>query len=143
MSDTQQLLTKTKAQLGKALQHLDYSYRKVGNLSPQLNSLGDEDLETWEGFVSRFARVCDLFLMRYLRTWILRQEGAFRGSMRDYCDQAEKLGLIDSAEAWMLIRELRNKISHEYADERLQDIFEEARRVAPKLLDLRNLLSGH
>lgn len=38
----------------KALGHLDYSHRKVGQL-PTLG-LDDEALETWESYTSRFAR---------------------------------------------------------------------------------------
>lgn len=32
----------------------------------------------------------------------------FSGSLRDFVNQAEKLGYIENAETWMGIRELRN-----------------------------------
>jgi uncharacterized protein with HEPN domain len=44
--------------------------------------------------------------------------------MRDLLDKAEKMSLISSADEWMKIRELRNKIAHEYTREDLQKTFQ-------------------
>ena len=124
----------------KALQHLRYSFQKVKNLSSDLETLSEEDLETWEGFVSRFSRASDIFINKYLETIILKEDPAFRGSVRDILNQAEKLQLIDSAEAWLEIRGLRNVTSHEYAEEKLQELFESVRKETPRLLEVEKKL---
>ena len=59
--------------------------------------MNDVQLETWESFVSRFARVADIFLSKYLRAYVLREDPGFRGSMLDYINEGEKLGLLDDA----------------------------------------------
>jgi len=38
-------------------------------------------------------------------------------SFIDILDKLEKLGVIESAEDWFKIRELRNRITHEYPNE--------------------------
>ena len=35
-------------------------------------------------------------------------------SMRDVLDRLERLGVIDSVESWVYMRELRNTIAHDY-----------------------------
>jgi hypothetical protein len=77
----------------------------VQTLPRAMDKLDQEQLEAWEGFTARFARVADSFLSKYLRTFVGEHEPGFRGSMRDYLNQAEKLGLIESAQLWAEIRE--------------------------------------
>jgi uncharacterized protein with HEPN domain len=55
-------------------------------------------------------------------------------------NQAAKQGLIDSVDAWMAVRELRNKVAHEYEEENLLKIFQAVTLEAPRLLSLRSLL---
>ena len=139
-TDFDTILKETGQKLDKALKHLAYSYHKVKCMDTNLEELNTQDLEVWESFVARFSRVSDIFLTRYLRTYVLKADPGFRGSFRDYVNQAEKLGLIDSAEAWLGIRELRNIAAHEYSEQRLTDVFEAIRREASRLLDLKDLL---
>ncbi len=141
MDHLKELLNDYKDQILKAIEHLSYSYQKVFNLSPEIKKLNSSDLEAWEAFFSRFSRVSDIFLTKYIRTKILLGDPAFRGSLRDSVDQGEKLGLIHDAEVWMKIRELRNASAHEYTAEDLSRIFEEARKLTPILLDLENKIT--
>ncbi len=55
----------------------------------------------------------------------------------------EKLGLIDTAERWKEIRELRNAINHEYEEdvERLTAFFTELTQAAPELLSWHDRLT--
>jgi uncharacterized protein YutE (UPF0331/DUF86 family) len=50
------------------------------------------------------------------------------------------LGLIDDANVWMEIRELRNATVHEYSDKDLEKIFEKFRKFSALLLELPNKL---
>jgi len=122
----------------KALVHLEYSHAKVQSLP--LLSLDEEQLETWESYTSRFSRVVDLFLTKYLKARVLGEDPAFDGSLRDLCNAAEKKGWIDSADAWVALRELRNATAHEYADADLGAFFDRIRREAARVLALRTLL---
>src|SRR4051812_32183203 len=113
---TDRLLTEYRLQILKGIEHLTYSFRKIQGLSSDPSILSTQDLESWEGFVARFARVSDIFLAKYLRTYVLKGDPAFRGSLRDFVNQAEKLGLVEDVEQWMVIRELRNITAHEYSE---------------------------
>ncbi|MEK6706504.1 MAG: nucleotidyltransferase substrate binding protein [Bdellovibrionota bacterium] len=144
MTKTQNaIMQETRQQILKVIKHLSYSYKKVQNLPSKTESLTTEQLEIWESFTARFSRVSDLFLSKYLRSFVIRGDPAFSGSLRDFADQGEKMGLIDDTETWMQIRELRNTSAHEYSETGLSRIFEQLRVLAPKLLALKEQLEKH
>jgi len=130
-----------KNKLLKAISHLEYSYNKIISLPDQPDQLDEESLETWESFVTRFSRVTDLFLTKYLRAKVLQQDPGFTGSLRDFINQAEKLNWIADADTWMAIRELRNISAHEYTDKDLAAFFQRLKQETPLLLSLHKALS--
>lgn len=134
------LLEDIQKKLERALKHLEFSAHKTASLTTELALLSEQELSDWEGFTSRFSRVSEIFLQRYLRTWILARDPGFSGSFRDFLNAAHKLGLVDSVEPWLKIREMRNRMAHEYEDSRLQILFEEVRECTPTLLTIRELL---
>ena len=140
MTNYDQILEELKVELLQALRYLAYSYDKVtkGHLL-EMDMADPEILETLEALVSRFARVSDIFISKYLRSIAEKDDPAFRGGLRDWVNYAEKKGLIDSSEQWMAIRELRNKIAHEYANKDLHLLFEKVLDNTPALLDLRKI----
>lgn len=134
------LLIQTRKLL-KALDYLEYSYNKVLSLSTKVEQLDPESLEIWESFAARFSRVSDIFLSRYLRTRVLLNDPGFAGTLRDFLNQAEKMGILERAEDWMGIRELRNITAHDYSEEDLGQFFHILRQEYPKLLAIRKLLA--
>lgn len=120
----------------KSLKYLEYSYHRTLNMPLNPTQMSDSELEAWDSFASRFARSSDIFLSKYIRAYILKDDPAFDGGFRDQLNRAEKLGLIDNVEVWMEIRELRNATVHEYSDQDLEKIFQKFRIYSPLLLDL-------
>lgn len=139
MDQQQKNLDVIKRKLQKALQHLNYSYQKVLLLSNDTEQLDDESLETWESFAARFGRVADMFLTKYIRLCVLIDDPGFIGTLRDFVNYAEKLHLLDDANAWMAIRELRNIASHDYSEKDLSLFFKQLKNECPRLLAI-NLL---
>ncbi|MEI8055161.1 MAG: hypothetical protein WCH10_04075 [bacterium] len=137
MTDYEMLLNTQRHRLKKALAHLAYSYKKTADIKFDPEKSDDESLEVWESFAARFSRVADMFLARYLRIQILKNDPGFSGSMRDFVNQGEKLGLIDNATAWMVIRELRNITVHDYSEEDLALFFQRLRQECPRLLAIK------
>jgi hypothetical protein len=131
-----------QVKLKKALAHLEYSYKKVVSLPTDVTKLDEEMLETWESFAARFGRVCDIFLSRYLRTLILIEDPGFSGTLRDFLNVGEKIGLIKDAKDWLALRELRNIASHEYSEKDLSIFLEALRNNCPKLLAISNMLGS-
>ncbi len=126
----------------KSLRYLEYSYNRTLPMPLNPAQMSDSELEAWDSFASRFARTSDIFLSKYIRAYILKDDPAFDGGFRDQLNRAEKLKLIDNVELWLEIRELRNSPVHEYSDQGLEKIFEKFRRFTPLLLDLPKKLSA-
>ena len=139
-SDIETLLTSLAQKLLKAIQHLEYSFKKIEQLSPEVETLSLEKLEHWESFSARFGRSADLFLSKYLRTYIQYHEPGFRGSFRDLVNVAEKLGVIEDANIWAEIKQLRNISAHEYEEEKLSEHFKKMRDYAPFILKIKEIL---
>lgn len=66
--DHEKLLVELSTKLSKALQHLQYSYKKSLNITDDITQMDDEIMETWESFSSRFSKASDIFVMQYLHT---------------------------------------------------------------------------
>lgn len=74
--------------------------------------------ERVEAFVSRFGRLQDTVGDKLLPLW--RQAvGETPGAMVDNLDRAERLGLLESAEMWLTLRQLRNQMVHDYIEDPL------------------------
>lgn len=75
--------------------------------------------ERVDAFVSRFGRLQDTVGDKLLPV-VLDALGEKRGAMIDNLNRAEQLGLIGSAEQWMALRDLRNRMVHEYIEDAKQ-----------------------
>jgi len=79
----------------------------------------DTDLaERVEAFVGRFGRLQDTVGDKLLPL-LLTALGEKPSAAIDNLDRAERLGLINSADEWMIIRNLRNQMVHEYIEDPL------------------------
>jgi hypothetical protein len=125
----------------KSLKYLEYSYNRTLKMPTNPATMTDPELEAWDGFAARFARSSDIFLSKYIRAYILKDDPAFDGGFRDQVGRAEKLGLLHDVNIWMEIRELRNATVHEYSDQDLDQIFQKFRRFTPLILELRTTLN--
>jgi len=141
MTDYAAIVARYHMQLSEALDRFEYSHRKIQSLKTDPALLGDETLETWESFSSRFSRVVDLFLSKYARAKVLENDPGFRGTLRDHVNQAEKLGILTDASEWMALRELRNIEAHTYEDD-LERFLEQLRAASPRVLLLKSVLQS-
>ena len=91
-----------------------------------------EQLERLESLTSRFARLADLLIQRIFRL-IDEIELTGSGSLLDRIYRAEKRGWANAAEL-IKIRELRNLIAHEYATEKMREIYATVAAMSPALL---------
>ncbi len=135
-----ELEEKYKRYLSKAIGHLEKSYTKSLKLGTILDQLTDDELEIWESFTSRFARVVDLYLTKYLRVLILKQDPGFEGTLKDHLNYAEKNGWISSAELFLSFREFRNIQAHDYTEESFSTFVNGLRKQTPELLKIKENL---
>ena len=75
----------------------------------------DEHSEMLDAFVSRYGRLQDTLGDKLLPA-MLRAGLEKAGSQLDNLLRAEKLGWIESTQVWIELRELRNRLVHEYME---------------------------
>ncbi len=98
------------------------------------NDFTEDQLVELEALTNRFARVSDLLIQKTFKT-IDQLDGTTPGTVRDRLLQAEKKGLINSTDDFMQIRDIRNRIAHEYEIDALKDIFLFAFKNSNLLID--------
>ena len=77
--------------------------------------LDEEQVRCIDQFIFRFSKLQDAMgakLFRYILEYL--DEDISSVPMRDILNRLERYQLINSAEEWVYIRELRNKIAHDY-----------------------------
>ncbi len=126
-----ELLQEELTDLQRAASHLGYSMERCLNLIDQ-EELPPEQLERLESLTSRFARLSDLLIQRIFRL-IDEIELTGSGTILDRIYRAEKRGWVNASEM-IKIRELRNLIAHEYADEKMSEIYAAVATLSPALL---------
>lgn len=138
------LIEKQLTHLQQMRKHLEYSVERAMHILPVTNwqAISLEQHETLAAFRVRFSEFQE-HLGKTMRAISIEEEvGAERfGSILAFM---EKLGIIESAERWKLIRELRNAINHEYEEdaERLARFFLETLEATPELFEYyQNLLN--
>ncbi len=117
----------------KASYILNFSYNSTDYLFPLSEDISDEDLVHLDAITSRFARLADILIQKVFRA-IDAIELTDEGTLIDRLNRAEQRGIIDSAEGWRNIRELRNQIAHEYVLEDLHSLFEDVIQFTPLVL---------
>ncbi len=134
MNDNQlNLLDEQLRLLDKSKNVLEYSYQRC--LAIRDKSIFDaQDLERFESLTGRFARLSDLLIQKMFRL-IDSLDLDDQGTVRDRINRAEKKGLIANAEEFVLIRELRNTIAHEYDPIASEQVFLHVLEFCPLLFD--------
>ena len=130
MDKKKEILRENLEALNKSSGWLSYSYsmcKKIGIKS----EFSAQELTEFESLTSRFARTVDLFINKGIRSlYIFELEDV--GTIIDLLNMTEKRGIIESAETWKIIRELRNSIAHDYGiGDFANDIFKPSLEYAP------------
>lgn len=104
----------------KEIQHLHYSDSIVFSeaFTPERAKSLEKDQELAlqvEAFVSRFGRLQDTIGDKLLPQW-LKCLGENPAAFIDNLRRAEKLGVLTDAEQWVVLRQLRNQMVHEYIE---------------------------
>ncbi|MGP9768304.1 hypothetical protein ACT3UM_21530 [Halomonas sp. AOP13-D3-9] len=103
--------------------HLAYSWgslfaedRSITHTWVDLLDEQPEEAVKLEAFVSRFGRMQDTLADKLLPRWL--QALAERpGSQIETLSRAERLGIVNSVEEWLIARKLRNQLVHEYMED--------------------------
>ena len=125
------LLQSARQELLDARQHLNFSTKSVSSILAE-GEWTELELEKVEAFTSRFARVVDLLINRVLRA-IDRFELNEPGTLLDTANRAVARNLISGVDWLRELKDIRNRIAHDYAGLQLPDLFVYCQRVVPEL----------
>jgi hypothetical protein len=128
-----QLLLNELKLLADARDVLLYSFNKCSIIGIK-ESYEPEELESFESFTGRFARLSDILIQKVFRL-LDELDLEAQGSIRDRINRAEKKELVASGDIFVEIRMIRNEIAHEYLPEAIHDIFVKVLSLTPHLLD--------
>jgi len=130
----------------KEIQHLNYSekraFAKPITTDKVRSMVTDEAFaERVEAYTSRFCRLQDTVGDKLLPNW-LTALGEQPGAAIDNLDRAERLGVLASADQWLMIRQLRNQMVREYIEvpEILANALEAAHLYQPALIHCANAI---
>jgi hypothetical protein len=124
--------------------YLAYSLTKVGQIAPRigLQVLSPEDHESLAAFRVRFSDFQE-HLGKTMRAVAL-EESLDVDRFGTVLAFMERLQVLESAEQWRAIRDLRNAVNHEYEDDaqRLAEFFGGLILAAPSLLAMHERLTS-
>jgi len=88
-------------------------------LSPrELCELTDVELAIIDQFIVRFSKLQDAMGAKlFPNVLALTQEHGDLATFIDKVNKLEKIGAIESASAWLRLREMRNQFAHDYPDD--------------------------
>ena len=101
-----------------------------------------EKIKTIDAFIFRFIKLQD-FMGDKLFKELLKRVGEYKDNMSliDVLDKLEKLEVIDNSDKWIDFKVLRNKLTHEYPDNR-DDVIEGIELAIEQFVDIEIILSG-
>lgn len=118
--------------LETAVAGLQKSMQKCIPLSTQ-SDWSFSQSESADSLMVKFSRISDIFTQKILTSIVILSLENFDGFI-DKINICEKLGVIISAQDMVDIRQLRNKVNHEYESEMITKIFNDILEYTPKLL---------
>jgi len=104
--------------VAKEGKHLTYSWNSLFEQIIDVEWVENLDqnarcAEQMEAFVSRYGRMQDTMADKLFPRWLLALAET-PGSQIETLNRAERLGVLTSAERWLEMRNLRNRLVHEY-----------------------------
>ena len=115
------LLHAARRQLLAALDMFLASVADYPGFNPE-RTYTPKEREPLDAMSDRYLRAFEAAL-KLFRTWERLREAAPSDTLRDLLLRAEKVGLVSSAAHWIALRDLRNRIAHEYLPSEIARIY--------------------
>ncbi len=119
--NAQQLLI-AKEKFQKTYLLLKASVEKIQRYNPDKAYSADE-LEPYDALSDRFIRTVEIAI-KYFRTYEYYLQAEQSQTLRDGLNRMEKLGLVTNTDIWLDMRDLRNRIIHDYVPEKMAEMYQ-------------------
>ncbi len=121
MNELDKLLKAASAKALASIDLLESSLRNYIDYDVDRQYTHDE-LVPYDALSDRFIRAVEIAI-KYIKTWELVNFGINSGTLRDTLNKAEKNDLITDIEIWLLMRNIRNKIVHDYLPDEIEETY--------------------
>lgn len=129
-----QLLQEELHLLNQSLESLRLSVNKCSAFLGK-SEYSFEEMESFDSLTSKFARTSDIYTQKVLRTCFALLHEPFVPFL-DLANQSEKMSLIISSDDLIMIRDLRNQVTHEYKADVLTSI-------VPEVIAMHSILANN
>ena len=94
-----------------------------------------DELDPYDALSDRFIRSVEICI-KFFKSYELYHYGVNSDTVRDLLNQMAKLKLISSTLTWMQMRDVRNRIVHDYLPDQIYDIYELSNNIYGKELKM-------
>ena len=127
------ILNSYKQKSLKSIALLEASIKKIKPFDVNKEYTSDE-LEPYDALADRFMRSVEV-LFKFMRSLQIYNEGVGSETLRDLLLYSEKIGLITSVDLWIEMREVRNRIVHDYLPDQQKLLFDDI--INPFITEIR------
>ncbi len=83
-----------------------------------------DESEPYDALSDRFVRAVEVCL-KFFRSYERYQFAEESGTLRDRLNRMEKLGLVSSVEIWFKMRDVQNRIVHDYLPHEIKSMYDD------------------
>ena len=119
---------------------VEASLKRVNIFDPKKEYTPDER-EPYDALCDRFIRAVEISI-KFFKSYEIKMFGESSDTLRDLMLRMEKTGMISSLDIWFRMRDVRNRIVHDYLPEEIQAIYNDLRQLfANELIRLKERLT--
>ncbi len=111
------------AKFRDAVSLVEASLNKLSRYDASYDYSADER-EPYDALCDRFVRAVEVGL-KFFRSYERYQFGEESDTARDLLNRMEKLGMTSSVEMWFKMRDVRNRIVHDYLPEQIKQMYDD------------------
>lgn len=86
-------------------------------------SYSPKDREPYDALCDRFIRAVEISI-KFFKSYEMLMYAEYSETLRDLLNRMEKLGFISSVTIWMKMRDVRNRIVHDYLPDEIQEMYD-------------------
>lgn len=81
-----------------------------------------DELEPYDALSDRFIRAVEIGI-KFFRSYEMLEFAEQSDTLRNLLNRMEKLGVVSSVEIWFRMRDVRNRIVHDYLPQEVKDMY--------------------
>ena len=121
--DIQILLQQNKEKVISSVQLVEASLSRVKTFNPEYK-YSPLELEPYDALCDRFVRAVEVCI-QYFKSYAKLQEAIMPETYRDLLLKMEKWNIISEMPVWFEMRDVRNRVVHDYKPEQRKQMYED------------------